>query len=71
MKRQDVWWRLGGVMAMVAAYGTSLIHQAVVTRPVAGPPGPWEWVLALLSFVLASVGALLLLQGARLGADRW
>ena len=71
MNRTDFLWRLGGVAAIMAAGGTSLIHQAVRAAPIAGPPGIWEWVLALFSFVLASFGALLLLQGTRLGADRW
>ena len=66
MSRSDFLWRLGGAAAIMAACGTSLIHCAVAAAHVGGPPGIWEWVLALLSFVLASVGALLLLNGAGL-----
>lgn len=66
MSRSDFLWRLGGVAAIVGACGTSLIHRAVAAAHPGGPPGIWEWVLALLSFVLASIGALLLLNGAGL-----
>lgn len=72
MSRVDLLWRLAGGVAIIAGWGTSLLHRAVLHAHIGGPPSTWEWVLGLLTFALVSSGALLLLNGARLreGGER-
>lgn len=62
----DVGWRFGGVVACVAAGGTSLLHREVLAARGGGPATGAEVVLGLLSFLLASLGVLLLIHGAAL-----
>ena len=72
MNRTGLLWRLAGVISVTAAWGTSLLHRTVLDARIGGPPSLWEWVLGLLSFALASFGAILLINGAHLreGWDR-
>lgn len=70
MNRRDMAWRLGGLVALAAAGGTSLLHRSVLATQVNRPASSLEFVLGLCGFVLASLGVLLLIQGAKL-RDGW
>lgn len=70
MTDRDIVWRLGGLLALAAAEGTSLLHQSVLAAHINGPASSLEFVFGLCSFVLASLGVLLLIQGAKLH-DSW
>ncbi|NLS27108.1 hypothetical protein S2M10_21010 [Sphingomonas sp. S2M10] len=62
--------RLVGVLMILAACGTTLVHRAIWTMARHGPAQAAEMGLALTSFVLASLGMLLLLHGDKLCAGR-
>lgn len=58
--------RLLGVLLIVAATGTSLLHRAVYETVATGPAHPAEFALGLASFLLATFGILLLVHGRKL-----
>ena len=58
--------RLLGVILLVAATGTSLLHRAVYDVVRTGPAHPAEFALGLLCFLLATCGILLLVHGKKL-----
>lgn len=62
--------RLSGLAWIGAACGTSLLHRRVLAGAVHGPATLGEMGLGLVSFVLASVGALLMINGPALFARR-
>lgn len=68
MTRRDLRWRLAGAILLAAAGGSSLLNRHVAAG--AGQPAPIETVLGLASFLLASLGILLLINGPRL-RDKW
>lgn len=70
MNGRDMAWRLGGLLALAAAGGASLLHRSVPATRVGGPVSSLDFVLGLCSFVVASLGVLLLVRGARL-RDGW
>lgn len=59
------WHRLVGVLLILASCGTTLVHRAIWTAARHGPAQAAEMGLALTSFVLASLGMLLILHGAK------
>lgn len=68
--------RVTGVLMLAAAGGTTLLHRAEYEAARHGPAQLAEFALGLLTFMLASTGILLLIQGARLferdgAASRW
>lgn len=63
-------WQLGGVLAIAGAVAASLVHREVYIRNISSPASPWEAALALVSFLLASYGILLLIYGRRLHQRR-
>ncbi len=69
MTRRDIRWRVGGVALFVAACGTSLMHRSVSASVAGQPASSLELLLGLLSFMLASAGMLLIIQGERLPAS--
>lgn len=69
MTKRDVLWRLAGVAALAGAGGISLLHRELLAEHLSRPATSMEWVLGLLSFLLASFGALLIINGARLRED--
>ncbi|MET0365054.1 MAG: hypothetical protein ABW169_10405 [Sphingobium sp.] len=70
MRGRNLLWRLAGLCLVLASYGSSLILREV--QRGSGPQSalPLEMALSLLSFLAASIGLLLLINGFRL-RDRW
>lgn len=66
MTRRDLAWRLAGVVLLAAAGATSLIHRDVLAAAGNRPASAVEMGLALASFVLAGLGATLIVNGVRL-----
>lgn len=60
--------RLLGLILLACSGGSTLVHRSVYEAARSGPAQPAEFALALLSFVLANTGILLLIHGARLFA---
>lgn len=60
--------RLIGVLLILASCGTTLVHRAIWTAARHGPAQAAEMGMALTSFVLASLGMLLIIHGAKLSA---
>ncbi|MBB3912615.1 hypothetical protein [Sphingomonas desiccabilis] len=58
--------RLVGVVCLAAAGASTLLHRAIFVAAQSGPAQAAEFAAGLLSFVLASLGVLLLTNGARL-----
>lgn len=58
--------RLTGVVFLAAAAASTLLHRAIFVAAQGGPAQAAEFATGLLSFVLASLGVLLLTNGARL-----
>ncbi len=58
--------RLAGVVCLAAAAASTLLHRAIFVAAQGGPAQAAEFATGLLSFVLASLGVLLLTNGARL-----
>nr|WP_317892565.1 hypothetical protein [uncultured Sphingomonas sp.] len=58
--------RLTGVVCLAAAAASTLLHRAIFVAAQGGPAQAAEFATGLLSFVLASLGVLLLTNGARL-----
>lgn len=70
MTKRDIIWRVIGAFAIGGAGGTSLLHREVSLATAGASPALAELLLGLSSFVLASVGVLLLIHGARLHENR-
>lgn len=70
MTRADCLWRLSGVALFGAAGLISLAHKRVAAAAAGGPPSGWEALLALASFLVATLGAVLVLNGVRLRDER-
>ena len=62
-------WRCAGVVALAAAWLSSLAHRTVLDASRAGPATALETLLGLATFILASLGVLLLIHGRRLFHD--
>lgn len=70
MNRSDVLHRLTGVALLCGAGGSASLHRQVWLAHATGPASVLEAGLGLTTFVLACMGLLLLLSGARL-RDGW
>lgn len=60
--------RLIGIVLLAASGGTTLAHRAVYRTAIHGPAQAAELVFALSTFMLASMGMLMLITGAKLFA---
>lgn len=69
MTRDDWLWRSAGAALFGAAGLISLLHKHVAAEAAGRPPSGWVALLAFLSFVVATLGAVLLLNGARLASE--
>ena len=58
--------RLTGVVCLATAGASTLLHRAIVVAAQGGPAQLAEFAVGLLTFVLASLGVVLLTNGARL-----
>lgn len=58
--------RLLGVVLLGCSGGSTLVHRSVYEAARHGPAQAVEFGLALLTFILASTGILLLIHGAKL-----
>ncbi len=67
---RDIVWRLSGIAFFAAAAGSSLIHRHVLSLEAKRAASALEMGLGLTSFVLASLGVLLMIHGAGL-RDTW
>lgn len=65
----DLAWRAAGIGALGCACLSSLAHRKLLELHGNGPASAYEAALALLSFILASLGMLLLLHGRNLFRD--
>ena len=68
--RRDILWRLSGLALLAAAGASSLIHRHVLSLTRNHAASALEMGLGLTSFVLASLGVLLMMYGAGL-RDGW
>lgn len=68
--KRDILWRISGVALVAAAAGSSLIHRHVLSLEANHAASALEMGLGLTSFVLASLGVLLMIHGAGL-RDKW
>lgn len=66
----DIRYRLAGLAFLVASAGSTAIHRAIYEAAKRGPAQLGELALGLSSFILASIGILLLVHGGRLFAAR-
>lgn len=66
MRRWKLPPRLSGLLLLVASAGTTLVHRSLWEVNRQGPAQPAEFGIALATFMLASVGVLLLIYGGRL-----
>jgi hypothetical protein len=62
----DKHYRVAGVLGLVAAIGSTAVHQAIYEQAKHGPAQVGEFAAGLMTFVLACAGILLLIHGARL-----
>jgi hypothetical protein len=60
--------RFWGLVLLAGSVGSTLIHRTVYEAARHGPAQAAEFGLALLTFILAGTGVLLLIHGARLFA---
>jgi hypothetical protein len=65
----DPWHRLSGVALLAASCGSSLPHRHVAQLPQSDAGDILQMALVLTGMILASVGILLLIFGARLFLD--
>lgn len=70
MTKRDLFWRLAGLGLLMAAGGSTLLHRAVWLTAKSGPAPGLEAMLGLATFMLACLGVLLIINGARL-RDSW
>lgn len=70
MNRRDILHRLAGVVVLLGAGASTLVHREVWRDHASGPASGLEAALGLLTFGLASFGILLFIGGARL-RDGW
>lgn len=70
MSPRDTVHRLVGVSILLGAGASTLLHREVWLAHASGPATGLEAALGLLTFVLASLGVLLIIGGARL-RDGW
>ncbi len=70
MTRRDLAWRLAGMALLGGAGGTSLVHRHVLAAAANRPASAIEIGLGLASFILASFGMLLIINGPHL-RDEW
>jgi|GEM_PF-6732285 len=68
--KRDILWRLSGLALFAAAGASSLIHRHVLSLTANHAASALEMGLGLTSFVLASLGVLLMMYGAGL-RDGW
>ena len=66
MIRRKLGWRMGGAALFAAACGSSFMHRQVLASAAGQPASAMEMGLGLASFILASLGMLLMVRGARL-----
>lgn len=66
MLRPDLAWRMRGAALFAAACGSSFMHRQVLASAAGQPASALEMGLGLASFILASLGMLLIVQGAHL-----
>ena len=70
MTRRDLFWRLAGLSLLVAASGSTFLHRAVWITAKSGPATGLEAMLGFATFILACLGVLLIINGARLRDSR-
>ena len=62
----DLRARVAGAMFLLGSCGSTLLHRHIYKAAQHGPPHIEELGVGLLTFVLASIGILLLLHGSKL-----
>jgi len=62
----DLKARLAGAALLVGSGASTFVHRVVFEATRGGPAGLAEFALGLFTFMLASVGSVLLIQGSRL-----
>jgi hypothetical protein len=60
---------LCGVLLLLASGGTTLVHRSIWEAARHGPAQAVEFGIALMTFTLASIGMLLVINGGRLFAQ--
>lgn len=70
MTRRDILHRMAGVVALLGAGASTVLHREVWLAHASGPATGLEAALGLATFVLASLGLLLVLGGSRF-RDGW